>query len=336
MFIDEAKIEVHAGDGGRGCFSYGREKFKPKGKPDGGTGGRGGDIIFRASERVQTLQDLSVRNIVRGNRGVHAGSSNKHGRDGEHIVIDVPVGLTVRDAESGDMLCDFTTPGETAVIAAGGRGGRGNASLVSRANPDPDQAEFGKPGEVKHLKLILKVMADVGLVGKPNAGKSTFLSVVSRAHPKVADYPFTTLQPQLGVVKMKRGMSSFSIADIPGIIDGAHEGRGLGIRFLKHIERTKILAVLIDANLEDPEAEAEAILRELAQYSPLLLEKPRFFVLTKCDSIDRASLSVPSGWYAVSSLDRNGIDTLVQAMYEQVIQMLHDEGRESRPPVHVG
>ncbi|ERP31263.1 Obg family GTPase CgtA [Chitinivibrio alkaliphilus] len=330
MFIDEAVVEIHAGDGGRGCFSYLREKFRPKGKPDGGNGGRGGSVFFRASQRVETLQDLSIRHILRGNRGDHGGSKNKHGKDGEDIYIDVPVGLTVRTYDTDEIIHDFTEVGETFCVAAGGRGGRGNAALVSRNNPDPDHAQYGMPGEQLKMKLVLKVMANVGLVGKPNAGKSTFLSSVSKAHPKIADYPFTTLQPQLGVVRLPRRHQSFTIADIPGIIDGAHLGKGLGIQFLKHIERTQVLAILVDGQSENPLAEAEKIVEELRQYSSLLLEKPRVFILTKGDI--SADTVVPEGWFSMSSVTGQGVTEVLHHLFTLVAQIKGSQ----REPVEVG
>jgi GTP-binding protein len=332
MFIDEATVTVRAGDGGRGCFSYAKEKYKPKGKPDGGNGGHGGSIYFCASKRVETLQDLSIQHILRGKRGDHAQSKNKHGKNGEDTVINVPLGLIVSDAETNEIIHDFTYEGESFCVACGGRGGLGNGALRSRNNPDPDFAQYGKAGEQRLLKLQLKVMADVGLVGKPNAGKSTFLSSVSHAHPKIADYPFTTLQPQLGVVSLPRRMQSFTIADIPGIIQGAHNGKGLGLQFLKHIERTLVLAILVDVGVEDLQKEADTVLQELGEYSPLLLEKPRVFVASKADTEFESQCPVPKDWYRISAVTGEGVPALLEHLYQRVRETKGPE----REPVSVG
>jgi GTP-binding protein len=308
MFIDETIIEVKAGDGGNGCFAYMREKFKPKGSPSGGNGGNGGCVYIEGAAQLHTLQDTAYRKSYTAERGAHGKGSNKFGKNGENIVIPVPLGTVVYNAISGDLLLDFLREGERALVAQGGRGGRGNASLVSRKNPNPEHATPGKPGEVKKLKLSLKTIADVGLVGRPNAGKSTFLSKISKAQPKIADYPFTTKEPYLGIVKIPGGYESFVVADIPGLIEGSHHGKGLGIRFLKHIERTKILAILIPALSEDPEAEAKMLLHELSQYSPALAEKKKCFFLSKIDLLPQEeSGNYPKGWHTISSATGEGI-----------------------------
>jgi GTP-binding protein len=308
MFIDETIIEVKAGSGGNGCFAYMREKFKPKGSPSGGNGGNGGSIYIEGSSHLHTLQDAAYHKKYTAERGVHGKGANKYGKNGEDRVIPVPLGTVVYDAVSGDLLFDCLKEGERALVAQGGRGGRGNASLVSRKNPNPEHAMPGKTGDERKLRLVLKTLADVGLVGRPNAGKSTYLSKISKARPKIADYPFTTKEPYLGIAGLPGGYETFVVADIPGLIEGSHRGKGLGIRFLKHIERTKILAVLVPALSEDPEAEAKMLMHELAQYSPALAEKPKCFFLSKSDLLppDKTG-SIPTGWLAVSSSTGEGI-----------------------------
>jgi GTPase len=308
MFIDETIIEVKAGDGGNGCFAHQREKFKPRGSPSGGNGGNGGSIYIVGSAQMHTLRDADYRKKYIASRGAHGQGSNKYGKNGEDALFTVPLGTVVYDATTGDLLFDCLKEGERALVAQGGRGGRGNASLVSRKNPNPDHATPGKPGEVKKLRLVLKTLADVGLVGRPNAGKSTYLSKISKAQPKIADYPFTTKEPYLGIVRIPGGYESFVVADIPGLIEGSHKGKGLGIRFLKHIERTKILAVLVPSLSEDPEAEAKMLMHELAQYSPALADKPKCFFLSKSDLLPQdESDKIPKGWYGISSITGAGI-----------------------------
>ncbi|MGD9201357.1 MAG: GTPase ObgE [Chitinispirillia bacterium] len=318
MFIDETVIKVKAGNGGNGCFSYHREKYVPRGKPNGGNGGRGGHIYIQGSEQLNTLQDISYHRSYIAGRGEHGKGSDKYGKKGKDIVIPIPLGTTIIDVVSGRILFDCVKPGKKFILARGGRGGRGNAALVTRKNLNPEQAEFGKQGQEYTLRLILKVLADVGLVGRPNAGKSTFLSVVSQAHPKIADYPFTTLEPNLGIVTLPDTFHSFVIADIPGLIEGSNRGKGLGIKFLKHIERTRILAIMVEATVDDPVSEAEILLYELNQYSAYLAEKPKCFILTKTDLLpEQKTLNIPN-WFCISSVTRKGITDVLFRFKEMI------------------
>ncbi|MGA9071453.1 MAG: GTPase ObgE, partial [Terracidiphilus sp.] len=245
MFIDEAKIRVKAGDGGNGCMAFRREKFVPRGGPSGGDGGRGGDVLMVSSQRHNTLIHFRYNPEHKAQRGEHGLGSNCSGLDGRSITLQVPVGTSVYDQETGELIHDFQEPDEEVIVAKGGRGGRGNQHFATSTHQAPREHELGRAGEERHFRLELKLLADVGLVGYPNAGKSTLISRISAAHPRIADYPFTTLEPNLGVVQMP-DLRSFVVADIPGIIEGAHEGRGLGIQFLKHVERTKLLLHLVD------------------------------------------------------------------------------------------
>ena len=286
-FIDYAKIYVKAGDGGRGCLSFRREKHVPRGGPNGGDGGRGGNIIFRAAKELNTLLDLRYQREYRAERGEHGKGSNKHGRDGIDMIIPVPVGTLIKDAESGQIIADLDHEGAEVIAAQSGRGGLGNSHFATPTRQAPRFAQPGEPGEEKWLELELKLLADVGLVGLPNAGKSTLISVISAARPKIADYPFTTLVPNLGVVKME-DLSSFVVADIPGIIEGAHSGTGLGFQFLRHIERTAILLHLVDISdtvTTDPVEDFEKISRELLLYSADLAGKPSAVAGTKLDIV---------------------------------------------------
>lgn len=312
MFIDETVISVKAGDGGNGCFAYAREKYKPKGKPSGGNGGRGGHVFIAGSVHVHTLLDISYHHSYKAERGEHGKGSNKYGRSGNDVIIQVPLGTVIMNDDNGEILLDCMEPDKKVIIARGGRGGRGNASLVSPKNPNPDHAEYGKKGESKNLRLNLKVLADVGLVGRPNAGKSTFLSIISQARPKIADYPFTTKEPHLGIVKLSDEFDSFVVADIPGLIEDSHKGKGLGIRFLKHIERTRILAILIEAISDDPETEAEILINELRQYSPILAEKPKCFILSKTDLLPKESIKNIPGWLLLSSVTKAGVGEIIR------------------------
>jgi len=311
MFIDETLIHIKAGDGGNGCFSHLREKYIPRGRPNGGDGGRGGHVYVQGSVHAQTLLDVSYHRSYTADRGRHGKGSDKYGKKGNDIIIPIPMGTIISDSTTGEILYDCIQEGQKVILAKGGRGGRGNGSLANRKNPNPDHAEYGKPGEEKKLRFVLKVLADVGLVGRPNAGKSTFLSLISQAHPKIADYPFTTTKPHLGIVKIPHDFESFVVADIPGLIEGSYTGKGLGIRFLKHIERTRVLAIMVEATVEDPQAEAEILIHELKQYSPVLAEKPKCFILTKIDLIPEGSRKKLSDWFFISSITKSGIQDVI-------------------------
>lgn len=284
-FIDEAKIYIKAGDGGRGCVSFRREKYVPRGGPNGGDGGNGGDIIMVARRNMSSLLDHRYQQHYRAKRGGHGRGKDQHGKNSEHLLIPVPIGTIVKDFETEEFLGDLTENNQELIVAKAGRGGKGNARFVSSTNQAPKEAEPGGEGEERTLKLELKLLADVGLLGFPNAGKSTLISTISAARPKIADYPFTTLVPNLGVVSYGDGQT-FVLADIPGLIEGAHEGAGLGIQFLRHIERTKILIHLLDLSPitnRDPIEDYEAMNRELKAYSEELSKKPQILVLNKID-----------------------------------------------------
>ncbi len=282
-FIDEATITVRSGDGGRGCVSFRREKFVPMGGPDGGTGGNGGSVFLVASPHLSTLLDFRYRNLHKAKRGQHGKGKNMTGKGGPDLQVAVPMGTMVSDADTGETLADLTKAGETYLAAAGGRGGRGNLSFTSSVNQAPDNAEPGEPGIERRLRLVLKLIARIGLVGLPNAGKSTLLSRISRAKPKIADYPFTTLSPVLGVVSHRD--EEFVVADLPGLIEGAHLGAGLGHRFLKHVERTEGLVHVLDAG-QEPDGIVEAyrtIRNEMERFQPGLADRPTLLVFNKMD-----------------------------------------------------
>jgi GTPase len=284
-FVDEVKIYVHAGHGGPGCVSFRREKFVPKGGPDGGNGGKGGDVFFTASESHRTLLDLRYQQHFVAKNGGHGEGNNCSGKSSDDLEIIVPVGTVVKDFETQEVLADLSAAGQKFIVAYGGIGGKGNAHFATSTHQTPRFAQEGMPGDERWLKLELKLLADVGIVGFPNAGKSTFISRVSAARPKIADYPFTTLTPHLGVVK-HGDSNSFVIADIPGLITGAHEGQGMGIKFLKHVERTSLLLHLIDISMPphtDAWANYEAINKELEFFNPELLSKPQIVALNKID-----------------------------------------------------
>lgn len=287
MFIDEAKIKVKAGDGGAGCVAFRREKFVPRGGPAGGDGGKGGDVVLEASEHVNTLLAFRYRREHKARSGRRGEGSNKTGVSGEDTVLPVPVGTVIYDEESEQQLFDFTKTGERFVVAQGGHGGKGNARFATSSHQAPRRSQPGQPGEERLLKLELKLLADAGLVGFPNAGKSTLIARLSAAHPKVADYPFTTLEPCLGVVQYGDEMESFVLADIPGLIEGAHTGTGLGMRFLRHIERTKLLVHLVDISDtgRDPAEDFRVVRNELEEFSPRLAEKPVMVVANKLDAL---------------------------------------------------
>jgi GTP-binding protein len=285
QFIDQVKVYVKAGDGGRGCVSFRREKYVPKGGPNGGDGGRGGHVAFKATRDINTLLDIKYQQQYYAKRGQHGMGKNMHGKDGEDLIVPVPLGTLIKDLETDELLADLTTEDQEFIAVKGGRGGLGNSHFKSATRQAPRYAQPGEPGEEKNLILELKLLADVGLIGLPNAGKSTLISVLSSARPKVADYPFTTLVPVLGVVKHE-DFKSFVIADIPGLIEGAHKGAGLGFQFLRHVERTSILIHLVDISdmaEGDPVENFEKINKELELYSPELIKKPQAVAATKLD-----------------------------------------------------
>ncbi|MEN6320776.1 MAG: GTPase ObgE [Syntrophaceae bacterium] len=328
-FIDEAKIYIKAGDGGRGCVSFRREKFVPHGGPDGGNGGKGGDIIIRADASHRTLLDLKYRQHHVAKHGGHGKGSNRTGKKSPDVEIIVPVGTLVKDADNGDILADLTIDGQSFIAARGGAGGKGNAHFATSTNQVPRYAQNGIEGEEQWIMLELKLLADVGIIGLPNVGKSTFISKVSAAKPKIADYPFTTLVPHLGVVRYG-DMESFVIADIPGLIEGAHEGMGMGMRFLRHIERTSVLLHILDISNE-PNSNAwqnfETVNRELALFSPALIEKPQVVAISKIDlpptrerykkEIDifrEKGIKV----FAFSAVTGEGINTVIQEIIKKL------------------
>ncbi len=322
MFIDSAKIHVKAGDGGNGVISFRREKYVPKGGPDGGDGGNGGSVYIVADRNLTTLLDFRYAPHYKAERGAHGQGSRKTGLSGNDIIIKVPCGTLIKDAETGDVLGDLTEHGAKLLVAKGGKGGRGNQHFATPTNRAPRHAEPGEPGEERTLELELKLLADVGLVGFPNAGKSTLISVLSAAKPKIADYPFTTLEPNLGIVRYQ-DYKSFVMADIPGIIEGASEGKGLGLKFLKHIERTKVLAILLPANSPDLKSEYNILTSELKKFSPVLAEKPKVVVISKMDIAPegfvlpkfRGVKVVP-----ISSVAQQGLEALKTLLWEKINQ----------------
>lgn len=325
MFIDKVTVHVTAGTGGSGCTSFRREHRVPMGGPDGGDGGRGGDIIVRGDSNLATLLDYTYRDSWTAGRGEHGMGSNMTGRGGNDVVLPVPPGTIVRDADTGEILAEVLESGETFIVAKGGRGGKGNAFFVSATHQSPREWQPGEEGEVKTLELELKLIADVGLVGQPNAGKSTLLSVISAARPKIADYPFTTLAPNLGVVQLT-DHRTFVVADIPGIIEGAHEGKGLGLQFLRHIERTRILAFLIPIDAMDWQAEYDQLRNEISSYSPELAAKPHCVVFTKLDLLGEhyiPPVSAPGafGLFAISAANRDGLDALLSVWWTQLLKL---------------
>jgi GTP-binding protein len=321
VFIDRAIVQVTAGSGGAGASSFRREKFVPKGGPDGGDGGSGGSVYVRADPNLATLLDYRYRTHWKAERGQHGKGKNMTGKSGADLVLPVPPGTEIRDPESGALLGEVLSAGDTMLVAHGGRGGRGNARFATPTHRSPREWEPGEYGQEGRLELVLKLIADVGLVGEPNAGKSTLLSVISAARPKIADYPFTTLEPHLGVVALS-DHRSFVVADIPGIIEGAHAGKGLGIKFLQHIERTRLLAVLVPADSPDPQGTYELLLREAAAYSPELAAKPHVVVVTKTDLLtpdtQEPAIRTQAGALVVrvSAVSRRGIGELLETLWQ--------------------
>jgi GTPase len=332
MFIDEAKIRVKAGDGGNGCVAFRREKYVPRGGPSGGDGGKGGDIIMESSERHNTLVHFRFNPEYNAERGRHGEGSNCTGREGVDIVLKVPVGTIVYDDVTGEKIHDFSSPDDRMIIARGGRGGRGNAQFATSTHQAPREHELGRPGEEHVFRLELKLLADIGLVGFPNVGKSTLISRISAARPKIADYPFTTLQPNLGVVAVgdAKEERSFVVADIPGLIEGAHTGTGLGTQFLRHIERTRLLIHLVDVSdasgRPNPVKDVEVIMGELESFGAGLEMKPMIMVATKIDVANKEKLAKLKRYckkenlelFPISAVTGKGIDELKYAMADKV------------------
>jgi GTP-binding protein len=333
VFVDEAIITVKAGDGGNGCLAFRREKYVPRGGPSGGDGGKGGDVILESSQQHNTLIHFRYNPEHKAERGRHGEGSNRKGRDGDDLVLRVPVGCVVQNADTAELLFDFKTSGERFVVAAGGRGGRGNARFATSTHQAPREHEAGIEGEFRRLKLVLKLLADVGLVGLPNVGKSSLLARISEARPKVADYPFTTLEPVLGVVHVGEE-ESFVVADIPGLIEGAHEGHGLGTRFLRHVERTRLLVHMIDAAESapsDPEHDYQIILSELESFAPELAKRPMLLVASRTDiagdgrrlrAIERLAMRQGIEFLAISSATGDGIGDLKFAVARRLRELV--------------
>ncbi|MBI3593118.1 MAG: GTPase ObgE [Nitrospirae bacterium] len=332
-FVDYVKIYVKAGDGGKGCVSFRREKFVPRGGPDGGDGGRGGHVIVRAVKELNTLLDLKYFREYKAERGEHGKGSNKHGRDGEDRIIPVPVGTLIKDADTSEIIADLDHDRAEFIVARAGRGGLGNSHFATSTRQAPRFAQPGEPGEERRLVLELKLLADIGLIGLPNAGKSTLISVISAAKPKIADYPFTTLVPNLGVVKME-DFRSFVVADIPGLIEGAHQGAGLGFQFLRHVERTSILLHLVDISdilTTDPVDDFEKINKELVLYSPELLKKPMAVAGTKLDMAhDKIRLNKMHYYCRSKGLDFFPISSVTGEGVRQLVLYLSMKALEGR------
>lgn len=342
MFIDEVLMEVVAGRGGDGCMAFRREKFVPMGGPNGGNGGKGADIVFKADEGLKTLIDLRYLKNVKGEPGKNGEGKNKSGSYAEDKIIKVPVGTTIKDSETGMVIADLTKHNEEVIVAYGGKGGRGNVTLATKSNPCPSFAERGEPGEVRKIKVELRMLADVGLVGLPSVGKSTLLSMITNANPKIASYHFTTLSPNLGVVTTKD--NNFVIADLPGLIEGASEGLGLGHKFLKHIERTKIIAHIIDMSASEgrnPYEDYQTIRKELENFSPKLLNKQEIIIANKMDlpnskeNLIEFKKKINKEVYEISAINNQNLDTIIkvlsdlvkntkeEALYEEDIQEKH-------------
>ncbi len=324
MFIDHGIIEAIAGDGGDGCVAFRREKFVPRGGPNGGDGGRGGDVVVEASTQVSTLIDLHYKRHYKSGRGEHGMGKSMRGKDGEDVVIPVPVGTFIKDSATGEVIGEVLEPGERVIVARGGRYGLGNEHYKSSRNRTPRQFTYGGDGEKRRLEITLKLVGDVGLIGEPNAGKSTLISAVSAAHPKIADYPFTTTTPVLGIVRAGE-YDSFVMVDIPGLIEGAHEGRGMGKEFLRHVERCRVLVFMVDVGHEDPLASYQMLRAELLRHDPALLEQPSVLAVTKCDALPGGADDVPEELmrahdraYAISAVSREGIEPFVYELLKMV------------------
>ncbi len=343
-FIDKARVHVKSGAGGNGMVAWRREKYVPQGGPAGGDGGRGGDVVIEATDALNTLLEFRYKSIFKADDGEKGKSKNMHGRSGRDLIIPVPCGTIVRDAESGAAIADLTLPGQRVVVAAGGRGGRGNSRFLTSKRQAPQFSEPGEPGIERELDLELKLLADVGIIGLPNAGKSTLISVISAAKPKIADYPFTTLVPNLGVVRDPEG-DGVVVADIPGLVEGASEGIGLGHEFLRHVERTRLLLHLVDlsqtvleeleqAGVKSPLENFKLVNDELTRYSPRLAKKPQVIVLTKSDAVDEETIKTQRKLFeqqqqgpvfVISSVTRKGLDALLAEMFKQLSALEPDE-----------
>jgi GTP-binding protein len=337
MLVDLARIQVVAGNGGNGCVSFRREKYVPKGGPDGGDGGRGGSVVLEVDPHVRTLLDCREQPLYRATSGRAGSGNNRTGKDGDDLVIRVPPGTVVRDAASAELLADLVTPGERWVAARGGRGGRGNARFATPTHQAPRRADSGTPGEERTVELELKLIADVGLVGPPNAGKSTLLARISRARPRIADYPFTTLEPHLGIVALD-AERRFVAADLPGLIEDAHRGKGLGLEFLRHVERTRALLFMAPLDAADPAGELAMIERELTAYSAALRDKPRMVILTKADILPAderdhaaARVGLPDA-LVVSAHAGTGIEILLERLWDLVSAATADESATASDP----
>jgi len=332
MFIDYAEIKVVAGTGGSGMIAFRREKFVPKGGPSGGDGGKGGSVFAHANAQLGTLIDCHFRRLYKVGRGAHGSGANASGKSSRDIYIDMPVGTVIKEKKNGQLLTDLTEPGQVVLLAKGGRGGRGNARFATATRRAPHTAEDGRPGEEKELVLELKLLADVGIVGFPNVGKSTLLASVSAARPRVADYPFTTLIPHLGLVQTDHHRS-FVLADLPGLIEGAHLGKGLGHRFLKHIERTRLLIFLLNASSDNPEEDLKKLKNELKLFEPKLVKKPALVALNKIDLLSQAEMvALKKGWgkkaFFISAFQHKGTEDLMQAAGKMIYKLA--ENRRSR------
>ena len=330
MFVDRVVINVYGGAGGAGSEAYRREKGVPHGGPAGGDGGNGGSVVMVADAQLSTLLDLRYRQHHRAPRGLHGSGKNQTGRSGNDLIVPVPPGTLVKDADTEVVIGELLEPGDHVVVAQGGRGGRGNVHFVTSTNQTPIRWESGRPGEERRVEVELKLIADVGLVGEPNAGKSTFLAAVSKARPKVADYPFTTLAPNLGIVELP-DFRTFAVADIPGIVEGAHEGKGLGLQFLRHIERTRTLVLMVPVDVPDPGQVYRELREELASYSEELGARPHCVVLTKTDLLgpeeDTPVLDAPEAWgvYPVSAVARTGLPALLEALWLRIREVIDAE-----------